>query len=147
VHIRIGYLKFEAGDFAAAEASYRKAVALDPSFTNRLSLLEVLIREKKPEADALYADLSRYDGNRDDIWAGLAYAAFHRDDLTMMRKASAKAIALDTRWWQPWFTAAAAEGLSEHPDPPRALRWLDKADALGAPPAYTKGLREALKGR
>jgi hypothetical protein len=97
VHIRIGFLKFEAGDFVAAEAHCRRAVALEPSITNKLSLLEALIREKKPEADALYAELVRYDGNRDDIWAGLSYAAFHRDDVALMRKASARAIALDTK--------------------------------------------------
>jgi tetratricopeptide (TPR) repeat protein len=144
VYTRIGFLKFESGDFAAAEATYRKAVALEPSFTNRLSLLETLAREKKPEADALYAELARYEGDRDDIWAGLAYVAFHRDDVPLMRKASARAIALDTKWWQPWFTAAIVEGLADHPDYPRALRWLDRADALGAPPNYTKSMRSSL---
>jgi tetratricopeptide (TPR) repeat protein len=146
VHIRIGFMKLEAGDFVAAEAHSRRAVALEPSITNKLSLLEALIREKKPEADALYAELVRYDGDRDDIWTGLAYAAFHRDDVALMRKASARAIALDTRWWQAWFTAAVAEGLTERPDYAQALRWLDKAQALGAPVSYTKNMRDALNG-
>jgi hypothetical protein len=144
VHARIGSLRFEAGDFAGAEASARTAVALDPSVSNKLALLMPLIREKKPEADALYAELARYDGDRDDIWAGLCYAAFHRDDVVLMRKASARAIALDTRWWQPWFTAAVAEGISDRPNYPQALRWLDKADALGAPARYTKEMRDAF---
>jgi tetratricopeptide (TPR) repeat protein len=144
VHIRVGYLKFASGDFAAGEAHYRTAVKLDPTFTNKLSLLEALVRQNKPEADALYAELARYDGDRDDIWAGLAYAAFHREDDALMRKASAKAIALDTKWWQAWFCAAAAEGVAEKPDYARALRWLDKADSLGAPAKYTRPIRDAL---
>jgi tetratricopeptide (TPR) repeat protein len=144
VHIRIGFLKFERDDFAAAEAEYRTAVKLEPTITSKLSLLEALVRQNKPEADALYAELSRYEGDRDDIWAALAYTAFHRDDLALMRKASAKAIALDTRWWQAWFCAAAAEGVADKPDYARALRWLDKADSLGAPAKYSKPMRDAL---
>jgi hypothetical protein len=66
VHARIGSLRFEAGNFAGAEASARTAVALDPSASNKLALLMALIREKKPEADALYAELARYDGDRDE---------------------------------------------------------------------------------
>jgi hypothetical protein len=145
VHVRVGFLKFAGGDFAAAETSYRTAVALDPTMTNRLSLLEALVRQKKPEADVLYAELMRYDGNRDDVWAGLSYAAFHRDDVAGMRRTSAKAIALGTRWWQAWFTAAVAEGLAQRPDYARALGWLDKADGLGAPPKYTADMRIALQ--
>jgi predicted Zn-dependent protease len=145
VHVRIGNLKFETNDFAGAEVSYRRGVALDPTITNQLSLLEALIRQKKPEADALYAELMRYDGNRDDIWAGLAYAAFHHDDVPGMRRTSARAIALDSKWWQPWFVAAMAEGLAERPDYARALAWLDKATALGAPERYTSGLRGDLQ--
>lgn len=145
VHVRIGFLKFEAGDFASAEARYRKAVALDPRFTNRLSLLEALTRQNKPEAGPLYAELARYDGDRDDIWAALSYVAFHRDDVAFMRKASARAIALDTRWWQPWFTAAVAEGLAERPDYPRALGQLDRANALGGPPKIIESMRATLQ--
>jgi predicted Zn-dependent protease len=145
VHVRVGFLKLEAGDFAGAEASCRRAVALDPSMTNRLSLLEALVRQRKPEADALYAELMRYDGDRDDVWAGLAYAAFHRDDVEGMRRASARAIALGTKWWQPWFTAAVAEGLAPRPDTARALGWLDRADALGAPRRYTDEIRSGLR--
>ncbi len=109
VHVRIGHLQLEARNFAAAEKSYRTAVGLEPNLSNKLGLLEALTRQEKPDADALYAELARYDGNRDDIWANLAYVAFHRNDVPFMRKASAKAIALDTKWWQPWFTAAIAE--------------------------------------
>src|SRR5579863_3670456 len=87
VFIRIGFAEFAAGDFAASERDYRRAVAIEPNYTNKLSLLEALVREKKPEADALYAELSRYDGDRDDIWAALAYVAFHRDDVALMKQA------------------------------------------------------------
>jgi hypothetical protein len=61
-----------------------------------------------------------------------------------MRRTSAKAIALDSKWWQPWFVAAMAEALAERPDYARALAWLDKATTLGAPARTTSGLRGDL---
>lgn len=143
VHRRIGFIRFESGDFAAAEASYRQAVQLEANFTNKLALLEALLRQNKPEADALYRELAAYDGNRADVWANLAYAAFHHDDAELMMKASTRAIELGSTAWQPFFIAAVAEGLLERPDHAKALRWLSKAEELGAPSKWVVPFREA----
>lgn len=144
VHRRIGSIHFQSGDFATAEASYRQAVQLEPNVTNKLALLEALLRQKKPEAGALYRELAAYDGRRADVWANLAYAAFHFDDTELMRKASARAIELGSTDWQPYFMAAMAEGVLDHPDHDKALQWLSKAEKLGAPSKYVTDTREAL---
>ena len=143
VHRRIGFIRFQSGDFAAAEASYRQAVRLEANFTNKLALLEALLRQHKPEADTLYRELAAYDGDRADVWANLAYAAFHRDDAELMMKASTRAIKLGSTAWQPYFIAAVAEGLLDPPDHAKALQWLSKAEELGAPSKYIAPIREA----
>jgi tetratricopeptide (TPR) repeat protein len=143
VHRRIGFIRFESGDFAAAEASYRRAVELEANFTNKLALLEALLRQHKPEADALYRELAAYNGDRADVWANLAYAAFHHDDPEMMMKASTRAIELGSTAWQAYFIAAVAEGLRDRPDRAKALQWLSKAEELGAPAKWVASFREA----
>jgi tetratricopeptide (TPR) repeat protein len=145
LHARVATLLLDQGDFKGAEASARRAVALEPNDSNRFTLLAVLSRANHPDARALYDGLKAYQGPRDDFLAGLAYIAFHLDDNATMKSASQRAIALDTKWWQPWFCAAMAEGIEPSPDYAKALKWLDRADALGAPVKTTSGIREALE--
>lgn len=145
LHVRLGLLYLEAHDLVAAEASYRAGVRLDPSYSNKLSLLQALARADKPEAATLFAELKTYDGDRPDIWASLAYVALHREDVPFMKKAAGKAIALGTQLWQPYYVAATAEGLQPRPDYARALGWLTRADELAAPPKLTGALRDALQ--
>src|SRR5262245_30890592 len=106
-HQTIGSTYLDANDFKAAEASYRKELALGVTEAGQAGLLMALARQPKlttSQQTDLRKQLDYFHSHkctRDDICVGLAYVGWHIDDTALTRASADAAIALGFAGWQP----------------------------------------------
>jgi hypothetical protein len=127
------------GDFPAAEASFRKSLSFGVTESGQAGLLMALVRQPKL-GKAQQADVKKQLGyfrahpcTRDDICVGVAYAAWHLEDIELTRSSGDAAIALGFTDWQPYFFSGAAYAVEPKADRKKARNLLLEAKKRGAP--------------
>ena len=144
----IGSAYLAANDFTAAEAGFRKELALGVTEAGQAGLLMALVRQPKLNA-AQQADLRKqldyfhsHACTRDDICVGLAYVGWHMEDTALTRATADAAIALGFAGWQPYFFGGAAYAIAPRADRAKARRMLLEAKKRGAPADVDDLLRD-----
>ena len=147
-HQTIGSTYLQANSFKAAEASFRKELALGVTEAGQAGLLMALARQPKLTTSQ-QADLRKqldyfraHACTRDDICVGLAYVGWHIEDTALTRAAADAAISLGFAGWQPYFFGGTAYAIPPQPDRAKARRMLVEAKKRGAPPAVDDLLRD-----
>ncbi|HTR52750.1 MAG TPA: hypothetical protein VMJ10_18680 [Kofleriaceae bacterium] len=147
-HQTIGSTYLEANDFKAAEASYRKELALGVTEAGQAGLLMALARQSKlttSQQTDLRKQLDYFHVHactRDDICVGLAYVGWHIEDTALTRASADAAIALGFAGWQPYFFGGTAYAVPPEPDRAKARRLLLEAKKRGAPSDVEDMLRD-----
>ncbi|NTV81136.1 MAG: protein kinase, partial [Candidatus Aminicenantes bacterium] len=134
---QIGFLYEGRGDYAAAEAAYRKAVALDPNFGFALNQLAYICAKRGRYDEALrllerYAAISPGDANPLD---SIAELYLRMGDLDRAEKKYREALAVRPDFFLSCANLAYLSALRE--DHPNVYRWLDEFIAR-APTAAAK---------
>ncbi|MBX3158656.1 MAG: hypothetical protein KF773_21995 [Deltaproteobacteria bacterium] len=150
LHQTLGAEWARAEDFAQSEASFRKLLALGVTEAAQIGLITALSRQPRLTA-AQQADLTKHlryfhanPCGRGDLCTGLAYAAFHLDDLPLARIAADRAIALKFEHWVPYFVGGIAYAVPPADDRAKARRLLIEAKKRGAPAAEVDGFLTKL---
>lgn len=138
-HQTLGSAQLAANEFKAAEASFRRQLALGATEAGQAGLLMALVRQPTLDA-AQRADLRKqldyfhaHACTRDDLCVGLAYVGFHLEDIALTRAAADAAITLGFAGWQPYFFGGAAWAVAPEADRAKARRLLLEAKKRGAP--------------
>jgi hypothetical protein len=146
----LGSLYIDAGEFAKSEAAFRKVLALHVTEAGQVGLLIALSRQDKlstkQKAD-VKKNLAYFAGHpcrRADLCVGLAYAAWHFEDITLTRSAADAGIALGFEGWQPYFFGGVAYAVTPDQDRAKARQLLTEAKKRGAPAADVDGFLHDL---
>lgn len=141
-HQTLASAYLDHGQFANAETSFRRALAVEVTEANQVGLLVALSRQDDLD-DAQRTDVSKQLGyfrahecDRDDLCAGLAYAAWHLGDMIVTRSAADRAIELGFPRWNAHFFGGLAYLVPPAADRAKAKRLLVEAKRRGAPADY-----------
>jgi tetratricopeptide (TPR) repeat protein len=148
--IQLGSAQNMLGQFPDAEATFRRALAIQVTEAAQLGLLTALARQKtlseKQKAD-LETNLDYFRTRtctRDDLCAALAYVAWHVDDFELVKRSSERAMALGYPGWQPWFTAGTVYAMGSDAERARAIELLREAKRRGGPAKAIDGFLSKL---
>jgi hypothetical protein len=146
----LGAAYLEAKDGVHAEAAFRQELALGVTEAGQAGLLGALAVQKSltssQRTDARkHLDYFRaHPCGRDDLCAGIAYAAMQLEDVPLARSSAEAAIALGFPGWQPYFFGGIAWATAPNPDDVKARHLLTEAKSRGAPAKYVDGFLDAI---